>query len=136
MDDKDQQPHQLPPPSPEGERRSPSLYDPLQGYLVEVRKYPFLSKEEEQGLAIRYKEQGDLDAVTRLVLSHLRLTVSIAMEYKRLPFNTMDLIQEGNVGLMQAVKKYDPYKNVRVSTYATWWIRRSEERRVGKECRL
>ncbi len=103
--------------------RSLSSYDPLHGYLVEVRKYPFLSREEEHALAVRFQEKGDLDAVTQLILSHLRLSVSIAMEYKKLPFNTMDLIQEGNVGLMHAVKKYDPYKNVRVSTYATWWIR-------------
>lgn len=98
-------------------------YDPLRSYLVEVRKYPFLSRDEEHELAVRFREKGDLDAVTQLILSHLRLSVSIAMEYKKLPFNTMDLIQEGNVGLMHAVKKYDPYKNVRVSTYATWWIR-------------
>jgi RNA polymerase sigma-32 factor len=100
-----------------------SIYDPLRRYLAEVRRYPFLSREEETRLAIRFKEKGDLDAVTQLILSHLRLAVSIAMEYKNLPFNVMDLIQEGNVGLMHAVKKFDPYKNVRVSTYAAWWIR-------------
>lgn len=104
-------------------RRSVSTYDPFHAYLTEIRKYPFLSREEEHQLALRFKEKGDLDAVTQLILSHLRLSVSIAMEYKRLPFNTMDLIQEGNVGLMHAVKKYDPYKDVRVSTYAAWWIR-------------
>lgn len=103
--------------------RSISTYDPLHAYLTEIRKYPFLSREEEHQLALRFKEKGDLDAVTQLILSHLRLSVSIAMEYKRLPFNTMDLIQEGNVGLMHAVKKYDPYRDVRVSTYAAWWIR-------------
>lgn len=103
--------------------RGLSLYDPLQRYLAEVRRYPFLSREEEQRLAIRFKEEGDLHAVTQLVLAHLRLVVSIAMEYKNLPFNVMDLIQEGNVGLMQGVKKFDPYKNIRVATYAAWWIR-------------
>lgn len=108
---------------PEIDQRSVSIYDPLHGYLAEIRKYPFLSREEEHALAVRFREKGDLDAVTQLILSHLRLSVSIALEYKRLPFNIMDLIQEGNVGLMQAVKKYDPYKNARVATYAAWWIR-------------
>jgi RNA polymerase sigma-32 factor len=107
----------------ESEERGLSPYDPIQRYLAEVRRYPFLTREEELRLAIRFKEKGDLDAVTQLILSHLRLAVSIAMEYKNLPFNVMDLIQEGNVGLMHAVKKFDPYRNVRVSTYAAWWIR-------------
>ncbi|MBI3804245.1 MAG: RNA polymerase factor sigma-32 [Nitrospirae bacterium] len=107
----------------EPEEQGLTIYDPLQRFLAEVRKYPFLSREEEKRLAIKFKEEGDLQAVTQLVLSHLRLVVSIAMEYKNLPFNTMDLIQEGNVGLMQGIKKFDPYKDIRVSTYATWWIR-------------
>jgi RNA polymerase sigma-32 factor len=107
----------------ESDDRGLSFYDPLQRYLAEIRRYPFLSREEETRLAMRFKEKGDLDAVTQLILSHLRLAVSIAMEYKNLPFNVMDLIQEGNVGLMHAVKKFDPYRNVRVSTYAAWWIR-------------
>lgn len=111
---------ETPPPMDE---QAVSIYDPLHGYLAEIRKYPFLSLEEEIALARRFKEKGDLDAVTQLILSHLRLSASIAMEYKRLPFNTMDLIQEGNVGLMQAVKKYDIDKHVRVATYAAWWIR-------------
>ena len=111
---------EIPPPVSE---QALAIYDPLQGYLAEIRKYPFLSLEEERALARRFKEKGDLDAVTQLILSHLRLSASIAMEYKRLPFNTMDLIQEGNVGLMHAVKKYDLDKHVRVSTYAAWWIR-------------
>ncbi|MFQ5588033.1 MAG: RNA polymerase factor sigma-32 [Nitrospiria bacterium] len=118
-------PHQEHDPEipPRIDQRALSTYDPLHGYLAEIRKYPFLSREEEHALAVRFREKGDLDAVTQLILSHLRLSVSIALEYKRLPFNTMDLIQEGNVGLMQAVKKYDPYKNARVATYAAWWIR-------------
>jgi len=118
--DNDPQDPEVPPKIDE---RTLGSYDPLRGYLVEIRKYPFLSREEEHDLAVRFREQGDLNAVTQLILSHLRLSVSIAMEYKRLPFNTMDLIQEGNVGLMHAVKKFDPYKNVRVATYAAWWIR-------------
>lgn len=100
-----------------------AVSDPLQRYLAEIRQYPFLSREEEKRLAVKFKEEGDLQAVTELILSHLRLAASIAMEYKNLPFNSMDLIQEGNVGLMQAIKKFDPYKDIRVSTYASWWIR-------------
>ncbi len=107
----------------EKEERGIAVYDPLQRYLVEVRKYPFLSKEEEHRLAVQFKEEGDMQAVTQIVLSHLRLAVSIAMEYKNLPFDIMDLIQEGNIGLMQGIKKFDPYKNIRVATYVAWWIR-------------
>ncbi|MFY9270141.1 MAG: RNA polymerase factor sigma-32 [Candidatus Manganitrophaceae bacterium] len=105
------------------EEQGLTVHDPLQRYLAEIRKYPFLTREEEKRLAIRFKEGGDLEAVTQLVLSHLRLVVSIAREYKHLPFNMMDLIQEGNVGLMQGIKKFDPYKDIRVSTYVSWWIR-------------
>ena len=107
----------------EPEEQGLAVYDPLQRYLAEIRKYPFLSREEEKRLAIKYKEEGDLQAVTQLILAHLRLVASIAMEYKNLPFPLMDLIQEGNIGLMQAIKKFDPYKDIRVSTYAAWWIR-------------
>ncbi|NKE69309.1 RNA polymerase factor sigma-32 [Candidatus Manganitrophus noduliformans] len=107
----------------EPDEQGVAVSDPLQRYLAEIRQYPFLSREEEKRLAIKFKEEGDLQAVTELILSHLRLAASIAMEYKNLPFNLMDLIQEGNVGLMQAIKKFDPYKDIRVSTYASWWIR-------------
>jgi RNA polymerase sigma-32 factor len=105
--------------------RSLSVYDPLYRYLAEVRKYPFLTREEEMRLAISSKSQNEsaLQAITELVLSHLRLVASIAMEYKHFPIDTMDLIQEGNIGLMQAIKKFDPYRNIRVATYAAWWIR-------------
>lgn len=105
------------------EEQGLAVYDPMQRYLAEIRQYPFLSREEEKRLAVKFKEEGDLQAVTQLILSHLRLVASIAMEYKNLPFNSMDLIQEGNIGLMQAIKKFDPYKDIRVSTYASWWIR-------------
>ena len=111
------------------EEQVPSVYDPLHRYLMEVRKYPFLSDKEEHRLAVLSKNteeeerEASLQAITMLVLSHLRLVASIAMEYRHLPFDTMDLIQEGNIGLMQAIKKFDPYREIRVSTYATWWIR-------------
>ena len=98
-------------------------YDPLQHYLAEIRKYRFLTKEEEFKLAAKYKEEGDLDAVSKLVMANLKIVVIIAMEYKNLGMNMMDLIQEGNLGLMQAVKKFDPYREIRLVTYATWWIK-------------
>lgn len=107
----------------EPEEQGLAVSDPLHRYLAEIRQYPFLSREEEKRLAVKFKEEGDLQAVTELILSHLRLAASIALEYKNLPFNSMDLIQEGNIGLMQAIKKFDPYKDIRVSTYASWWIR-------------
>lgn len=107
----------------EPEEQGLTVSDPLHRYLAEIRQYPFLSREEEKRLAVKFKEEGDLQAVTELILSHLRLAASIALEYKNLPFNSMDLIQEGNIGLMQAIKKFDPYKDIRVSTYASWWIR-------------
>ncbi|GIW41313.1 MAG: RNA polymerase sigma factor [Candidatus Binatia bacterium] len=98
-------------------------YDTVRRYLAEIRKYPVLSREEEKELAIRYKEHGDLDAAYRLVTSNLRLVVLIAREYERACRNLMDLIQEGNVGLMEAVKNFDPYRGVRFPSYAVWWIR-------------
>ncbi|MBI1821280.1 MAG: RNA polymerase factor sigma-32 [Nitrospirae bacterium] len=99
------------------------LHDPLKKYLSEIRKYPFLSREEEVDLARRYKEYGDAEAVSNLILSNLRLVYHIALEYRQNAFPLMDLIQEGNIGLMAAIKKFDPYKGIRVGTYASWWIR-------------
>ncbi|MBI5407093.1 MAG: RNA polymerase factor sigma-32 [Nitrospirae bacterium] len=98
-------------------------YDSLQHYLAEIRKYRFLTKEEEFKLAVKYREEEDLDAVSKLVMANLKIVVVIAMEYKNLGMNLMDLIQEGNLGLMKAVKKFDPYRDIRLVTYATWWIR-------------
>ena len=98
-------------------------YDPLRAYMAEVLRHPVLSREEEHRLAVRYAREGDLEAAYRLVASNLRLVVKIAHEYHRTAFQILDLIQEGNIGLMQAVKKYDPLKGVKLSTYAAWWIR-------------
>ncbi len=98
-------------------------YDPLRAYMAEVARHPLLSREEEHDLAVRYRETGDVDAAYRLVASNLRLVVKIAHEYRRTAFQLLDLIQEGNIGLMQAVKKYDPWKGVKLSSYAAWWIR-------------
>src|SRR3990172_2720364 len=98
-------------------------YDPLQHYMAEIRRYRYLTKEEEMRLAIKYKEEGDLDAISKLIMANLKLVVIIAMEYKRIGINLMYLIQEGNLGLMQAVKKFDPYRNLRLVTYASWWVK-------------
>lgn len=97
--------------------------DPLQAYMQDVQRYPLISREEEHTLAVRYFEDGDVDAAARLVTANLRLVVKIAYDYRRAYKNLLDLIQEGNIGLMQAVKKYDPYKGVKLSSYAAWWIR-------------
>jgi len=98
-------------------------YDPLRAYMAEVARHPLLTREEEHALAVRYRETGDVEAAYKLVASNLRLVVKIAHEYRRSAFQLLDLIQEGNMGLMQAVKKYDPLKGVKLSSYAAWWIR-------------
>jgi len=98
-------------------------YDPMQAYMRDVQRHPLLTREEEQEAALRYYEQGDLEAAAKLVTSNLRLVVKIAYDYRRAHKHLPDLIQEGSIGLMQAVKKYDPYKGVKLSTYAAWWIR-------------
>ncbi len=92
-------------------------------YLQEIKKFPILSAEEEYMLAKRYKEHGDADAAHKLVTSHLRLVAKIAMGYRGYSLPITDLISEGNVGIMQAVKKFDPEKGFRLATYAMWWIR-------------
>src|SRR5262249_23736423 len=97
--------------------------DTLQRYLAEIRRYPLLSREEEHKLAVEYKEQGSVQAAYKLVTANLRLVVMIAREYQRAFRNLLDLIQEGNIGLMEAVKNFDPYRGVRFPSYAVWWIR-------------
>lgn len=95
----------------------------LHRYLAEISNYPVLSREEEYELAMKYKNDGDLDAARKLVSSNLKFVVKVANEYKNYGFNTMDIIQEGNVGLMHAVKGFDPTKGYRIISYAVWWIR-------------
>ena len=92
-------------------------------YLREIRKFPLLEKKEEYILAKSWKEHGDLDAAHRLVTSHLRLVAKIAMGYRGYGLPLADLIAEGNVGMMQAVKRFDPERGFRLATYAMWWIR-------------
>jgi RNA polymerase sigma-32 factor len=113
-----------PSPAPVGESGvALARHDPLRSYMAEVSRHPLLTREQEHELAVRYARTGDRDAAWRLVTANLRLVVKIAREYHRTMFQLLDLVQEGNVGLMQAVKKYDPFKGVKLSTYAAWWIR-------------
>jgi RNA polymerase sigma-32 factor len=100
-----------------------AIADPLHRYMQEVQTYPMLSLDEEKELARRFHEDGDVEAAKKLVASHLRLVVKIAMEYRNAYYNALDLIQEGNVGLMQAVRHFEADKGSRLAHYATWWIR-------------
>lgn len=95
----------------------------LAHYLDDVWRVPLLSKEDEIILAIRWREQGDLIAAHRLVTSHLRLVVKISMKYRNQGLPVADLISEGSIGLMRAVRRFDPDKGFRLSTYARWWIK-------------
>ena len=97
--------------------------DPMAAYMADARRYPLLTREEEHALAVRWVEDGDQDAARQLVTSNLRLVVKIAHEYRRAYQNLLDLVQEGNVGLVKAVQKFDPYRGVKLSTYSGWWIR-------------
>src|SRR5277367_5542436 len=92
-------------------------------YLSDIRKFGLLSPEEERALASRWRDRQDIDAAHRLVTSHLGLVVKIARGYAGYGLPVVDLVSEGNVGLMQAVRRFDPDRNVRLSTYAMWWIR-------------
>lgn len=97
--------------------------DGLQGYLQQIKQFPVLTQEQEEDLIRKFKEQGDLQAAQTLITSHLRLAVKIALTYRRYGLPTADLISEANIGLMQAVKKFDINKKVRLSTYAILWIK-------------
>lgn len=95
----------------------------LSRYLQEIRKYPLLTPEEELTLSRKWREKGDVKAAHRLVTSHLRLVAKIAMGYRGYGLPINELISEGNVGMMQAVRRFDPEKGFRLATYAMWWIR-------------
>ena len=97
--------------------------DPMAAYMNEVRRYPLLTPEEEKSLATRLVEHGDTSAARKLIEANLRLVVKIAYEYRRAHKNLLDLVQEGNIGLIQAVGKFDPYRGVKLSSYAAFWIR-------------
>jgi RNA polymerase sigma-32 factor len=97
--------------------------DPMSRYLAEVRRFPLLTREEESEVAKRYVREHDPADAYRLVTANLRLVVKIALEFARASRNVLDLIQEGNVGLMEAVKNFDPYRGIRFPSYAVWWVR-------------
>ncbi len=109
------------PPSDEGGALVP--VDPLNRYLAEIRRFPLLSREEEAEIAKRYHRERNPEDAFRLVTANLRLVVKIALEFARASRNVLDLIQEGNVGLMEAVKNFDPYRGIRFPSYAVWWVR-------------
>jgi RNA polymerase sigma-32 factor len=113
-------------PHPEDREDPPTALvriDILQRYLADIRRYPRLTLEEERALFTRYLQKGDNEAARQLITGNLRLVVKVALEFRRNMMNLLDLIQEGNIGLLQALKKFDPVKKVRFSTYATWWIK-------------
>ncbi len=101
----------------------PAITTSLERYLVEISNHPVLSREEEYKLAVKYRDEGDLEAAKKLVSANLKFVVKIANEYKNYGINMMDVIQEGNIGLMNAVKGFDPTKGYRIISYAVWWIR-------------
>ncbi|MEE8350537.1 MAG: sigma-70 family RNA polymerase sigma factor, partial [Acidobacteriota bacterium] len=97
--------------------------DPFRKYLLEISRFEPLTPEEEHRLAVLYREEGDQQAAYRLITSNLHLVVKIARLYNRVYTNALDMIQEGNIGLMEAVKRFDPYREARLPTYASWWIK-------------
>jgi len=103
--------------------RSLATRDPMAVYMRETRRYPLLTPDEERALATRLVEHGDTKAARKLIEANLRLVVKIAYEYRRAHKNLLDLVQEGNIGLIQAVSKFDPYRGVKLSSYAAFWIR-------------
>ena len=123
---KDKKMTNLPSPSTEG----------LSIYLAQIKKFPMLDAEEEYLLAKSWRERGNLKAAHKLVTSHLRLVAKIAMGYRGYGLPVNELISEGNIGLMQAVKKFDPEKGFRLATYAMWWIRASIQEYVLKSWSL
>lgn len=101
----------------------PIVLDGFDHYMSRIRQFDLLSREEEYELARRYHQNGDLDAAHRLICCNLRFVVKIAHEYRNYGMKVLDLIQEGNIGLMMAVKKFDPERGIRLISYAVWWIR-------------
>ena len=114
---------EVPEPKVSSKEGSLAKRDPLAAYMRETRRYPLLTPEEEKALATRLVEHGDTAAARRLIEANLRLVVKIAYEYRRAHKNLLDLVQEGNIGLIQAVSKFDPYRGVKLSSYAAFWIR-------------
>ena len=101
----------------------PVVKNSLETYLIQINQFPLLTPEEEFQLAVRYRKYNDIQAAQRLITSNLRFVVNVAFEYKTYGVKLLYLIQEGNIGLMMAVKKFNPYKGYRFISYAIWWIR-------------
>ena len=101
----------------------PSIGSGLTYYIAQIRKFPILTQEEETDFARRWRQNGDRDAAYRLVTSHLRLVAKIAMRYRGYGLPIADVVSEGNIGLMQAVRRFDPERGIRLATYAMWWIK-------------
>ena len=101
----------------------PVVSDSMDSYLVEINRFPQLTREEEYDLSVDYYENGNLESAHKLVVSNLRFVVKLALKYRSYGCSLKDLVQEGNLGLMTAVKKFNPYKGFRVITYAAWWIK-------------
>src|SRR3569623_1189315 len=104
-------------------RPLPSIAPGLPHYLAQIKKYPILPQEEEPQFARRWRQLGDREAAYRLVTSHLRLVAKVAMRYRGYGLPIADIVSEGNIGLMQAVRRFDPERGIRLSTYAMWWIK-------------
>jgi RNA polymerase sigma-32 factor len=100
-----------------------AAYDPFRRYMAEIKKYPPLTREEEQRLSRLYRETGDRDALLQLITANLMLVVKVAFSFRRAAKNLLDLVQEGNVGLLAAIDRFSPDVGVRLPTYAAWWIR-------------
>jgi len=111
------------PGKPPGKSRDIAPYDPLGAYLREISRFKPLSREEEHELAVSYYKNKDVEAAYKLISSNLWLVVKLARDYERAARNLLDLVQEGNMGLMEAVKNFDPYRGVRFPSYAVWWIK-------------
>jgi RNA polymerase sigma-32 factor len=101
----------------------PAVKNSLESYLIQINQFPLLTQKEEYDLAVRYRKHNDINAAHKLITSNLRFVVKVAFEYKSYGVKLADLIQEGNIGLMMAVKKFNPEKGYRFISYAIWWIR-------------
>jgi RNA polymerase sigma-32 factor len=101
----------------------PAVKNSMESYLVQINQFPLLTREEEFKLAVKYRKYNDVEAAQRLITANLRFVVKVSFEYKSYGVKLQDLIQEGNIGLMMAVKKFNPYKGYRFISYAIWWIR-------------
>lgn len=109
-----------------------AVREPMGIFLREIEKYPVLSRDEEHALALRYYEDKDLEAANQLIVSNLRFVVKIASEYVSYGFPLTDLVQEGTLGLMKAVKKFNPHRGYRLISYAVWWIRAGIQNHIMK----